>query len=163
MVRAPTEQDERGNPSEPAPDLFPVAADRGKRFWSNREALAGLLLLLAVLLVYQPALYAGYVWDDDNLLTASPVIVGSLGLKDVWTTRAADICPLTITTFWAEHKIWGLAPLPYHLVNVLLHAVFCLAALACTGRPGRARCLAGSSALGFASGTGGIRGLDQPR
>jgi hypothetical protein len=42
-------------------------------------------------------------------------------LKEIWTTRAADICPLTLTTFWAEHALWGLNPLPYHLLNVLLH------------------------------------------
>jgi tetratricopeptide (TPR) repeat protein len=42
-------------------------------------------------------------------------------LKEIWTTSAADICPLTLTTFWVEHALWGLGPLPYHLVNVLLH------------------------------------------
>ena len=48
-------------------------------------------------------------------------MVGPLGLKEIWTTRAADICPFTVSTFWAEYKLWGSAPLPYHLVNVLLH------------------------------------------
>ena len=43
------------------------------------------------------------------------------GWKNIWTTKAADISPLTFTTFWVEHALWGLAPLPYHLVNVLLH------------------------------------------
>ena len=55
------------------------------------------------------------------LLTANPCVVGPLGLKEIWTTNAADICPLTLTTFWVEHALWGLEPLPYHLVNVLLH------------------------------------------
>ena len=56
-----------------------------------------------------------------GILTANPCIVGPLGLKEIWTTSAADICPLVLTTFWVEHALWGLAPLPYHLVNVLMH------------------------------------------
>jgi tetratricopeptide (TPR) repeat protein len=44
-------------------------------------------------------------------------------LKEIWSTPAADICPLTLTTFWAEHAVWGLNPLPYHLVNVLMHGL----------------------------------------
>ena len=42
------------------------------------------------------------------VLTANPCIVGPLGLKEIWTTSAADICPLTLTTFWVEHALWGL-------------------------------------------------------
>jgi protein O-mannosyl-transferase len=78
-------------------------------------------LFLLVILAYTPVWRAGFIWDDDTMLTANPCIVGPLGLKEIWTTNAADICPLTITTFWLEHGLWGLAPLPYHLVNVLLH------------------------------------------
>ena len=89
--------------------------------WFNRDAWWGLLLILAVFLAYQPVWYAGYIWDDDGRLTANPCIVGPLGLKEIWTTSAADLCPLVYTTFWVEHALWGLAPLPYHLVNVLLH------------------------------------------
>jgi tetratricopeptide (TPR) repeat protein len=80
------------------------------------------ILLLVVLVAYSPVGWAGYIWDDDDVVTENPVIVGPLGLKEIWTTSAADICPLTLTTFWAEHKLWGLAPLPYHLVTILLHA-----------------------------------------
>src|SRR5208282_544874 len=40
---------------------------------------------------------------------------------EIWTTSAADICPLVLTTFWVEHALWELAPLPYHLVNVVMH------------------------------------------
>ena len=115
-MNPPAQPNERGSRSEPSP------AASGRRSWASPEVLAGLLLLLAVVLVYQPVRHAGYIWDDDTLLTANPRVVGPLGLKEVWTTKAADLCPLTITTFWAEHKLWGLAPLPYHLVNVLLHA-----------------------------------------
>jgi len=89
--------------------------------WLNRDWMLGLLLVGAVILVYLPVWHAGFNWDDDNLVTANPCIIGPLGLKEIWTTSAADICPLTLTTFWLEHALWGLTPLPYHLVNVLLH------------------------------------------
>jgi tetratricopeptide (TPR) repeat protein len=90
--------------------------------WFSRDWHWGLLLVLAVILAYSPVWWAGYAWDDFPFVTTNPVIVGPLGLKEIWTTSAADICPLTITTFWLEHALWGLAPLPYHLVNVLLHS-----------------------------------------
>jgi tetratricopeptide (TPR) repeat protein len=89
--------------------------------WLRRDWLLGLILVFAVILVYLPVWWAGYIWDDDTVLTANPCIVGPFGLKEIWTTNGADICPLTLTTFWMEHALWGLAPLPYHLVNVLLH------------------------------------------
>jgi tetratricopeptide (TPR) repeat protein len=90
--------------------------------WLNRDWLWGLILVLAVILTYTPVWWAGFVWDDRGFVTANPCIVGPLGLKEIWTTSAADICPLTLTTVWVEHALWGLNPLPYHLVNVLLHA-----------------------------------------
>jgi len=87
----------------------------------RRDWLWGLILILAVVLVYSPVRHAGFIWDDDGRVTANPCIVGPLGLKEVWTTSHADLCPLVYTTFWVEHALWGLDPLPYHLVNVLLH------------------------------------------
>src|SRR5580693_5758927 len=90
--------------------------------WFCHDWLWGLILMLAVILAYMPVWQAGFIWDDSVVLTANPCIVGPLGLKEIWTTSAADICPLTLTTVWVEHALWGLNPLPYHLVNVLLHA-----------------------------------------
>ncbi|HUB68292.1 MAG TPA: tetratricopeptide repeat protein [Candidatus Methylacidiphilales bacterium] len=92
-------------------------------FRSRHDWLFGLILMLAVILIYTPVWQAGYLWDDDINITANPCIVGPLGLKEIWSTRAADICPLAFTTFWLEHALWGVAPLPYHLVNVLLHGI----------------------------------------
>ena len=89
--------------------------------WLRQDRFFGLVLVLAVILAYLPVWRAGFIWDDDTLVTANPCIVGPLGLKEIWTTSAADICPLTLTTFWVEHALWGLAPLPYHVVTVLLH------------------------------------------
>ncbi len=94
---------------------------QGPRSWFHHDWIWGLILILSVILTYTPVWQAGFIWDDDAHLTANPCIVGPLGLKEIWTTSAADICPLTLTTFWMEHALWGLGPLPYHLVNVLLH------------------------------------------
>jgi tetratricopeptide (TPR) repeat protein len=87
-----------------------------------RQVLLGLLLIALTAVAYAPALKGGFIWDDDVHLTQNPCIVGPSGLKEIWTTRAARICPLVQTTFWVEHKIWGLNPLPYHVVNILMHA-----------------------------------------
>jgi len=88
----------------------------------SRDRLWGLVLVLAVVLAYSPVWYAGYIWDDDTHLTANPCIVGPLGLKEIWTTGEWRPFPLVMTLFWVEHALWGLAPLPYHLVNVFEHA-----------------------------------------
>jgi len=110
----------KASTSQTPTNAFETSA-QGRLSWFNCDWFLGLILILAVILAYQPVWYAGYIWDDDHHLTANPVIVGPLGLKEIWTTQAALICPLVLTTFWVEHALWGLAPLPYHLVNVFLH------------------------------------------
>ena len=88
----------------------------------DRDWIWGLIMVLAVILVYLPVWHAGFIWDDDIHVTANPCVVGPLGLKEIWTTNAADIYPLTLTIFGLEHALWGLAPMPFHLVNVFQHA-----------------------------------------
>jgi len=103
------------------------SAAHGEPSWFVSDWFLGSILVLAVVLSYLPAWHAGFIWDDEGLVTANPVIIGPLGLKEIWTTSAADICPLTLTTFWVEHALWGLAPLPYHLVNILMHGACAIA------------------------------------
>lgn len=116
---APTGSPRSAKPPLPAvrfPARESAAAGARRNLW------LGLVLLGLVLLAYYPALSGGFIWDDDAHLTANPCIVGPLGLKDIWTSAHMRICPLVQTTFWLEYRIWGLHPLPYHLVNILLHA-----------------------------------------
>src|SRR3954466_12444959 len=82
------------------------------------------VLLLAVLtvLAYLPAIRADYLWDDADYITENPCIVGPLGLREIWTSSHASMCPVVLTTFWAEHRLWGIDPAPYHVVNILMHA-----------------------------------------
>jgi len=90
--------------------------------WLNRDWFWGLILVLAVIATYTPVWWAGYVWDDDGYIAGNPCVDGLRGLKEIWTTSAADISPLAITTFGLEYALWGLAPLGYHLANVFQHA-----------------------------------------
>jgi hypothetical protein len=114
------------------------AVVRQSSSWLSRDWILGLILLLAVVPAYLPVMWAGYVWDDDVMFAANPVIVGPLGLREIWTTNAADICPLTLTAFWVEHALWGSAPLPYHLVNVFQQGV--CAICGCRARGWARRC-----------------------
>lgn len=107
-------------PAEIPAESAPVNVGHQPRWTRNEWLLLG-LLLLAVTAAYLPIRHAGFIWDDEHHLTENPCIIGPLGLKDIWTTAAANYFPLVLTTMWLEHAIWGLAPLPYHIVNVLLH------------------------------------------
>lgn len=86
----------------------------------------GLLLLVLAFLAYLPATGGGFIWDDAEHLTENPCIVGPLGLAQIWTSVRASNCPLVLTTFWLEHRLWGLEPWPYHAVNILMHAAAAL-------------------------------------
>lgn len=87
----------------------------------HREWLSGLALLVITLIAYERVRHAGFIWDDEMHVTANPVIIGPMGFKDIWTSRASRYFPLTLTTFWTEHLLWGLNPLPYHVANVFMH------------------------------------------
>jgi protein O-mannosyl-transferase len=78
--------------------------------------------MLAVL-AYGPALRAGFIWDDDAMLTGNPFVKLPAGLFYIWaSTELPDYFPLASTSFWLEWRLWGDNPMGYHLTNVLLHA-----------------------------------------
>ncbi len=98
--------------SQPQPPL----KDRSRAF------LAGGLIVLATVLSSLPALRAGFIWDDDVMLTDNPFIKAANGLYHIWfTTALPDYFPLTSTSFWLEWRLWGMNATGYHLTNILLH------------------------------------------
>ncbi|HTT56885.1 MAG TPA: hypothetical protein VMF63_07240, partial [Opitutaceae bacterium] len=97
----------------------PSPAPPPARRWPAWLPLA--IMAVAVLAVYLPVRHAGFIWDDDSHVTDNPSIVGGLGLGRIWTSPAANYFPLTTSTFWVIHALWGVNPLPYHVVDVLLH------------------------------------------
>jgi tetratricopeptide (TPR) repeat protein len=97
---------------------------RCARTAGRKGVVVGLLVLMAATLgAYLPAFRAGFVWDDDQWLTRNQVLLGPDALRRIWLEPAAQTqyYPLTYTTFWIEHQLWGLRPAGYHIVNVILH------------------------------------------
>jgi len=88
-------------------------------------ALCGLALLGLVVAAYVPALRGGFVWDDDAYVTENTTLRSLDGLRDIWLhpTATPQYYPLVHTSYWLEYRLWGLHPLGYHLVNVLLHGL----------------------------------------
>jgi tetratricopeptide (TPR) repeat protein len=84
--------------------------------------------VVATVGVYLPALPGQFLWDDDSWTTKiEPLLRDVSGLGRMWREPGAvQGYPLTATTFWLDHHLWGQWTLPYHLENVLLHAAAAL-------------------------------------
>ena len=104
------------------------------RYLVEHERAAATAALCALTLVsFLPAWQAGFVWDD-TIFTELPAVQEADGIWKLWfQPREAYLnpgghgeghyWPLTYSTFWLEHKLWGSEPMPYHVANVLLHLV----------------------------------------
>jgi tetratricopeptide (TPR) repeat protein len=84
--------------------------------------LLAFFLAASTLLAYQPAWHGQPIWDDWRHMTRAEL--GTLsGLRRIWLepgiTQRFD--PLVDTVFWIEKKLWGTAPLGYHLVSITCH------------------------------------------
>jgi hypothetical protein len=96
-------------------------AREGFRVWKPAAQIAA--IVVAVVVVYLPALHAGFVWDDEQLVTGNPLLKNFAGLVEIWSGgRTADYFPLTNTVFWIEHHVFGDDATGYHAVNILLQA-----------------------------------------
>src|SRR5438876_10845961 len=87
--------------------------------WQRGALIAA--IIIAVALVYLPALRGNFVWDDFLLITGNPLLQNASGLLEIWSGgRTADYFPLTNTVFWIEHHLFGRNATGYHVVNILL-------------------------------------------
>ncbi len=99
--------------------------------------LCGAALVVMTIIAYLPAIGAGYIWDDDSYLTENALVQSPDGLGPIWQLKFVDspdsalpvpvpntpqYYPLVFSSFWVEHKLWGIEDASgYHLVNILLH------------------------------------------
>jgi tetratricopeptide (TPR) repeat protein len=86
-------------------------------------------IVLATLVAYVPAIRGQFIWDDDYYVTNNVLLQNLDGLQRTWFDIVPapskyplpQYYPMTHTSFWFEHRIWGLNPTGYHITNVLLH------------------------------------------
>lgn len=107
---------------------FKSAPKKPQRPLTLDAVAQGLVILFVVLVLYIPAMTAGFIWDDDQLLTVNPAIPSPSGLYEFWfAPKTADYFPLTSSTLWLEYRLWGI-PMPdsfngYHVTNIVMHAI----------------------------------------
>ena len=117
----------QGVPS--SPPLIAGAPSGLPQFLGQGGWLFAVLLIGTTLLAYLPALRGRFIWDDDSWTTRiSGLLRSGAGLVSIWCqpTALQQYYPLTGTTFWLDYHLWGMWSLPYHLENVLLHALAAL-------------------------------------
>ena len=107
---SPTTSDVR--PEDPLPRPIPLGIPAG--------------IFLASFLAFLPALGGGFLNWDDNLTLLNHDAWRGLGWGQIsWmftTFHAGHYHPLTWLTFGLDFTLWGMNPVGYHLVNLLLHA-----------------------------------------
>src|SRR5262245_32682969 len=85
-----------------------------------RSWVQALIVILAVLAVYWPALTGEFVWDDLVLVDRNPLLTRELSLRTIWFHT--DF-PLTLVAFWTQSLLWGSRAVGFHAVNIALHAI----------------------------------------
>jgi|SRR5579871_905896 len=88
----------------------------------NRTLAVSIIFAVVATAVYWRAFHAGFVWDDDTILTENALIKAHDGLYWIWcSTLPLDYWPLTNSSFWIEWRLWGMDAAGYHVTNVALH------------------------------------------
>lgn len=97
----------------------------------TRARWAALALAVLAAGVYANATANGFALDDEYVIVNNPRVHGTDHLPEILTEpywpntpeRLGLYRPLTGITYAVEWEIWGDDPLPFHVTNVLLHAL----------------------------------------
>jgi tetratricopeptide (TPR) repeat protein len=105
---------------------LPKAARGGAKVDARRAALLAAGIVAITCVVYLGSLGNGFLanWDDDTYVTENPYVKDFTvpGLAKLFTVYySSNYHPLTGLTNALEYRLFGLSPLPFHLVNLLLH------------------------------------------
>jgi protein O-mannosyl-transferase len=95
---------------------------------SSLRGMLGIVALLAVIVplaALSPALWNGFVWDDEFNLVTNRSYRGLGWAQLQWmsrTTLLSHWIPVTWVTFGLDYVMWQMNAAGYHLSNLLLHA-----------------------------------------
>ena len=135
-------------------------SNRSRPHWLVRDGIAvyaALGLLAAV--VFIPAFFAAFLWDDVIIVGLHEQVSG---FADIWLNPSlieseGHYWPVVYTMFRVEYLLWGVDPVGYHVVNVVIHAANTMLIYAllrrltvpgCMGRGGNIRRAPGARRLG---------------
>src|SRR5438876_967227 len=83
------------------------------------------LIALVTFAAFLPTLHNQFVnWDDVENFVDNPHYrgLGWTQLRWMWTTHLGHYIPLTWMTLGLDYVLWGMNPVGYHLMSLLLHA-----------------------------------------
>jgi len=112
----------------------PASVETGKSFAvrlapsRGKLLLQALVIVVAVVWIYQPALHGGWLWDDRELIALNALVHDPDGLRKIWLEPAnlIDYQPVTVSVEWLQWRLWGDNTMGYHLLNVILHLLSAL-------------------------------------
>ena len=88
------------------------------KFW-----LAGIVIL--TIIIYFPAFFNGFInWDDNWYITENPYIrdFSFNGIINIFSNfYGGQYSPFTMLVFSLMNSIFGMNPVPFHILSVLLH------------------------------------------
>jgi tetratricopeptide (TPR) repeat protein len=90
--------------------------------------LRAMLIILAGLWVFCPALRGDWLWDDDRLITDNFQLRSLSGLWNIWFVPGSqwDYYPVEQMALWVEWHLWHTNKLGYHIVTLVLHLLSAL-------------------------------------
>jgi hypothetical protein len=102
----------------------------------TRPIAVGLYVVFAFCLAswaYSPALDAPFVFDDEGNIVDSPAVHwNELSINNVELLLEYSRLrqrPVANFSFALDHLFWGLEPRGFHLTNILIHVLVCIALL----------------------------------
>jgi protein O-mannosyl-transferase len=91
--------------------------------------LAMAFILISTVIAYYPCLKNGFVWDDEGYILKN-YHIKNMSLNNLKTIMTAPIMgnyhPLVIITYTWEYFFFKLNPVPYHIINLVIHLLNCV-------------------------------------